>query len=111
MASLTRRAGTNGENIWYVVYNDASGKQKWVRGYTDKRESQALANRLEDEKHKILNGMVNPKEDARRVDRSRPVADHIREYKAALEAPGNSTNHIAYTVADIQKFFEHSGLA
>jgi site-specific recombinase XerD len=110
MASLTRRVGRNGESVWYVVYNDAAGKQRWVRGYSDKRETQRLGNHLEDEKRKVLNGEVNVKEAARRTDRVRPVEEHLGEYKASLEAPGNTGNHIAYTLADIRKFFAHASL-
>lgn len=104
MATLVKRVG----GVWHVVYYDAAGKQKWVKGYTDKRETQGLAYRLEDEKRKILNGHSDPKSDARRLDRAKPVEEHIAEYKLALEAPGNSTNHISYTIADIKRFFDFS---
>jgi len=105
MASLQKRG-----DYWYVVFNNYRGKQRWVKGYTDKRESQALANRLEDEKTKLKRGDIDPRHEQRKIDRAKPVEDHIKEYRAALQAKGNLPNHVAYVVSDIRAFFSASGV-
>ena len=96
---------------WYAVYKLADGKWKWLKGYKDKKETFALAQRLEDEQRKIKLGDIDPQADARRVERSKPIATHIEQYKANLQASGRDANHVAYTVADINRFVDHAGVS
>jgi integrase len=105
MASLIKRGDT-----WTVVYLDASGKRKWVSGYASKPETQRLADRLEDEKRKIRTGEIDPLAEARRKERSKPITEHVAGYKAHLEAKGSSGNHVAYTIADIEKLMAFGGV-
>jgi integrase/recombinase XerD len=109
MASILKRSKAPG-SPYYVVYNDASGKQKWVKGYTDKTETQRLANQLENDKTAQLRGDIDPQHEQRKVDRAKQIADHVAQYKATLQAGGNSVNHVRYTVSDIELFVKHSGV-
>jgi integrase/recombinase XerC len=105
MASLVKRP-----NAWYVVYQDFQGRQRWIKGFTDKRETQALANQLEDEKTKLKRGDIDPKHEQRKLDRAKPVETHIQEYETTLKAKGNGTNHVRYTLADIRAFVAFAGV-
>lgn len=96
--------------VWYVKYRDVQGKQKLEKAYTDKARSVALANSRQNEVTGIRNGDIDPQQEQRKAERVRPVADHIRDYRIALEARGSSDNHVAYTVADIEKCFAHAGV-
>jgi integrase len=96
---------------WYVKYYDAQGKQKWKKGYTDKAKTQRLlANKLEDEKTDIQLGILDPQAEVRKAERLRPVTEHIAAYRDALRSRGSSANHVAYTIADIEKCFAHAGV-
>jgi integrase/recombinase XerC len=106
MASLIKRS-----DVWYVVYNDFQGRQRWVKGYTDKRETQSLANRLEDEKTKLKRGDIDPKHEQRKLERAKPVDTHINQYEVTLKAKGNGENHVRYTVADIRAFVAFAGMS
>lgn len=106
MASLLKRG-----DVWYVRYLDASGKPKWKAGYTDKSKTRKLGERLEMEKRAVQLGDVDPQAEQRKAERVRPATEHIADYKMALTARGSSDNHVAYTVADIQKCFDHAGVS
>ena len=69
-----------------MVYQEFQGKQRWVKGFADKRETQALANRLEDEKTKLKRGDIDAKHEQRKLERAKPIEAHLEEYKATLEA-------------------------
>jgi integrase len=96
---------------WYAVFKDASGKQKWIPGYHDKRETQAFSQRLEDEAHKVRVGDIDPRSEQRKVERAKGISAHVDEYKAALQAKGNSDNHVGYTIADINAFIDFAKVA
>lgn len=109
MASILKRSRKPGAP-WYVVYNDATGKQRWVKGYTDHTETKKLANDLENQKTKIQRGDIDPQQEARKVERARPAAVHVDDYEAHLKAKGVSDNHVAYTIADIRKCLDFTGV-
>jgi integrase len=104
MASVLKRG-----KIWYVKYRNASGEQKMVKGYTDKKETTQLAYRLEDEKTKIQRGDFDPQQEAQKAERKRGIEEHIDAYAAHLDAGGRSDNHRAYTLADIRAFVAFAG--
>src|SRR5665213_609435 len=104
MATLIKRG-----KKWSIKMYDASGNQKWITGYSDKAETQKLANRLENEKTQIQRGDIDPQHEQRKTERAKATTDHLAEYKSALQAAGNSANHVSYTIADIEKFIAHSG--
>lgn len=89
---------------WYVVYNDANGKQKWVKGYTDKVATEKLARQLEDEKQHIQNGDIDPQAEAEKTERGRTIGSHIQSFETSLKAAARDVNHVRYTVGDIRAF-------
>jgi integrase len=105
MATVTKRGDT-----WTAIYSDHNGKQKWVKGYTDKGETLRLAQRLEDEQRKIRLGDIDPQADARRIERSKPVADHLAAFRAHMESKVRHAKHVAYTVRDCQLCIDFTGI-
>jgi len=105
MASIVKQG-----KVYYVKMYDASGKQKWIKGYTDKAETRALAFRLEDEKTKLIRGDIDPAAEVRKVERAKPLTVHIDRYKAHLEAKGNSKNYVAYSIGDLKRLMDFSGI-
>ena len=55
-----------------IMYYDENGQRRKKIGYSDKRESQKLACRLEDEARKIKNGDINPKDLVYRDHEAKP---------------------------------------
>jgi integrase len=105
MATLVKRG-----KKWSIKLYDHNGKQKWVTGYTDKAETQRLANKLENEKTAIQRGDIDPQNEARKVARARPASAHIDQYEIHLEALGRNKWHVSYTIGDLKNFFEHAKL-
>jgi integrase len=95
MASF-RQHGKNGKT-WYFRYMDASGKQVERKGHWDFKTTQAMARKAEDEAAKIRNGLVNPKDAAYLHHESKPLADHIAEWQAALISQGFTAKHAEHT--------------
>ncbi|HZZ42449.1 MAG TPA: site-specific integrase [Tepidisphaeraceae bacterium] len=95
---------------WYVKLYDANGKQRKVKGYTEKSETMKLAARLENEKTAIQRGDLDPQLEMKKTERAKAVVTHIEEYKTFLRAKGNSTNHVSYTIRDIKQFITFSGV-
>src|SRR3712207_4599713 len=110
MASIRKRSKKPG-SPWYVIYNDANGKQKWLRGYSDKAQTQQLANRLENEKTAVRRGDVDPQAEQRKVERARPVTAHVEGYRTALESRGCNANHVSYTIRGIEVGLAHAGVS
>lgn len=105
MASLVKRSGK-----WWVKLYDHTGRQKWHKGYTDKSETQKLANRLENEKTAFQRGDLDPQHELRKAERAKPAAVHIDAHENALKARGNRKYYITQTVRDIRTFFTFAGL-
>jgi integrase len=95
MASF-RQHGKNGK-IWYYRYMDASGKQIERKGHWDFKTTQGMARKAEDDVSKIRNGLVNPKDAAYHRHESKPLADHVAEWQAALVAQGFTAKHAEHT--------------
>ena len=45
-----------GNAVYTVVYTDEKGRRRKKKGYSDKRESERLANELEERRRKIKDG-------------------------------------------------------
>jgi integrase len=89
MASLRKR-GVN----WYVRYRDVHGKQTEVKAGPDKGVAKGIANDLESKVRQIKLGTLDPREaactDAERI----PIAAHVKDYIAVLEARGCVAGHV-----------------
>lgn len=105
MASVIKRG-----RVWYIKIYDHAGKQKWVKGYTDKAETKALANKLENEKTAIQRGDIDPQIEMRKVQRAKPATDHIDVYEIHLNALGRNKYHVSYTIGDLRSFFDFAKL-
>jgi len=107
MATVTRKV-KGGK--WYAIFTDDQGRQRWKTGYTDKAETQRMANRLEDEAKKVRMGDIDHQAVTRRMERNRPMAEHIESFRQAMVGLGRSSNHIAYTIRDVELCIDHTGI-
>ncbi len=112
MASLIKRfVVRNGkkEHYYAVKYRDHSGVQRWIKGYSDKTETERLARKLEDEQRAIRNGDVDPQAETRRVERAKPIDTQISDYEASLKAAGNDAGYVKSTIRDVRAFVAFGG--
>ncbi len=104
MASVFKAKTT--DERYTIMYYDEHGKRRKKIGYSDKRESQRYAARLEDEARNIKNGDINPKDRAYREHEAKPLRDHVNEYTAYLLGKGCGDRHAQQTTQQIDCILE-----
>ena len=75
---------------WYIDYKDPDGISRRKAGYTDRKATEQLAQQLEREAEQVRSG-YRPKE---HDQLSRPLADHLEDFKASLLARGTSEKQV-----------------
>ena len=91
MASVFKPAG---KTEWYIVYTDENGKRRKKQGYTDKRETQELAVKLEKRARKIKNGEIDPKDEAYRDHEKTPLTNHLEDFQRSVQGKGATAKHV-----------------
>ena len=94
MASVFK---TKSSDRYTILYYDENGTRRKKTGYTDKRESQRLAVKLEDQARRIRDGLDDPKDKAYRDHEAKALADHVDDYERYLLAKGNCQTHADQT--------------
>src|SRR5207237_227875 len=74
------------------------------------RDTQAMAQRREDECRKIRDGLVDPAERTRREATGRPIADHVRDFRRVLEAKGDGEGQCDQVVSRLLRLFASAGV-
>jgi hypothetical protein len=90
---------------WYFDIRDAAGTVRRVKGFTDLKATEQLAVDAERKASRVRAGYTDPAEEHAR----RPLADHLKDYGAALEAKGDVTAHVKETRAKIAALFAGCG--
>ncbi len=88
MASYRKRG-----RVWYFRYSDADGVKHEEKGCTDRRATEEIARKAESEAAKIRAGLIDPRDEAYRRHRARPLADHIADWHSYLTAKGSTRQH------------------
>ncbi len=82
---------------WYFDLRDASGTVKRMKGYSDLKATEQMAADAERRVARIRVGIIDPSED----HLLRPIAEHLKDYAAHLEAKGDTKEHVRKTVQRI----------
>lgn len=90
---------------WYFEYKDANGTVKRAKGFTDLKATEQAAAEAERRVGRIRVGMIDPAEEHFRC----PLATHLADYTAHLEAKGDTPRHINMTAGRIQAMFAGAG--
>jgi hypothetical protein len=77
---------------WYFDINS-----KRVKGFTDLKATEQHATELERKASRVRSGYTDPAEEHAR----RPLAEHLKDYAAALEAKGNTAEHPRQSIARV----------
>lgn len=97
MASAFRRPRHEPDGKWTAKYQDEAGKWRTRLGFVSRKQTLALARKLEDEARAVREGLVDPRAKARQQAELRAVADHVADYRAALLAKGDTVKHADHT--------------
>jgi len=112
MASVFKRKGKDGKKntFWTVQYMDAHGKSRQKRGFTDKQESQRLANKLEHEGKLRRDGLIDVAAEELGNQAKRSVLVHLEEFLAALRSKGRTEKHVKLVSSRISAVLEEAGI-
>ena len=91
MASVFK---SKGATKWTILYTDENGKRRKKAGYTDRRETERLAAKLEERAVKIKDGTIDPAAEKYRDHAALPLASHLADWTKALEAKGTTPKHV-----------------
>jgi len=114
MASIFKRKYNrivNGKKVkkqskcWYVKYRDADGIEQRVKGYPDKDATRQMAARLAKETALAEEGVV----DRYKAHRTRPLREHIEEFRQSLLAKGNTPDYVKTVLARLTRIVEGCG--
>lgn len=92
---------------WYIDVRDANGTVQRVKGFTDLKATEQLAAELERKASRMRSGHTDPSEEHAR----RPLAEHLKDYAAHLEAKGGTAKHVRLTIGRISALFTGCGFA
>ncbi len=87
MASIYKRNQDKGKkrSAWYIGYKDHTGRQRTVKGYTDKGETERYAAKLEEDARLIRDGLKAPDEDERIKAKKAAIQTMIDKFKEHLD--------------------------
>jgi integrase len=83
---------------WYFKYRDANGIVRRRKGFSDLKATEQLAIETERRVARQRLGYADPAEE----HATRPLADHLADYAAYLEAKGDTSTHVTLTVSRIR---------
>ena len=90
---------------WYFDCRDAAGAVRRVKGFADLKATEQLAADTERKASRVRAGFTDPAEEHAR----RPLADHLKDYAAALEAKGNTADHCQLTTGRVAALLSGCG--
>ena len=91
MASVFKRKGAKN---WTISWQPTPYVRKTVSGGPDKKAAEALARKLEADAMLRRRGVIDRRLDQYAQAEARPVAEHLKEFLASLEAKGVTPKHV-----------------
>jgi integrase len=106
MASFRKRG-----KVWYYRWTDGNGAKHERRGCTDRRATESLAAAAEAEAAQVRAGLIDTRGLARLAHEARPIADHLTDWQAALEARGGTAKHASVSARRVRRLAGLAGVA
>ena len=88
-----RRVREKSKTFWGRV-PDANGKVRSVALCDDAEAAETMLSEMKQRAKRIARGDIDPFED----HRSRPVAEHVEDFRSLLESKGNTAAHVTLTI-------------
>jgi integrase len=95
---VTGKKSKRKSKTWHVRYWTPAGERVRVKGYRDRRATEALAVNLERREARLAEGLADPMDEHAK----KPLADHLADYIGYQRAKGNTGDHVALTEARIR---------
>jgi site-specific recombinase XerC len=86
---------------YYFEFRDANGSIKRRRGASDLKATEQMAADAERRAARVKSELIDPSEEHAR----RPLADHVTDYSAHLEAKGDTADHVKHTAGRLIALF------
>src|SRR5262245_32228074 len=83
---------------WHARYYTPSGERIRVKGYRDKKATEAMAAELERRAARLAAGLADPMDEHAK----KPLTEHLGDFIAYLQAKGNTAKHVALSETRIQ---------
>src|SRR5205085_2345235 len=90
---------------WWIRYYLPSGERRKVKGYPDRKATEALAGELERRGQRLAAGLVDPTEEQAR----RLLSEHAEDFRRHLAAKGNTPAYIDKALVRLTVILNHCG--
>lgn len=103
MASIYKRGRDKGKRrtVWWISYDDETGKRVSKKGFTDKRATEDLALELEQAVRRRKSDLIDPVVERRSAAAKVPIENHLDEFKKSLSK--NSPKHVELTMSRLRR--------
>jgi site-specific recombinase XerD len=104
MATVYPRGEDKGKRkrCYYIGYKDEFGNQRTKKGFTDRKATQELGDKLEREAKLRREGLVDPAAEKIRDQRLAPVEGHLEAYEKDLTGKKNTLKHVKLTMSRVR---------
>ena len=86
-----------------IEFTNEFGKRQRQVGFTDKRLTEELAAKLENEARQKSLGLVDPIQEALRDHRLAPIELHLKDYETHLSGGSRTVKHKKLTMSRVRK--------
>ena len=97
------------KSCWYIGYKDENGKQRTKKGFTDRKASQDLAEKLEREASLRREGLVDPAAEKLRDQRATPIDEVLDLFEAAIKIRRTTQKNVSLTLSRVRKVVKGCG--
>jgi site-specific recombinase XerC len=111
MATVYKRGRDENERhaCWWISYRDKKGRRRTVKGYSDKRATESLAAKLEDDARKRRDGLIDSDEEELLAKRRKPVSEHLAAFEQSLT--DNTPKHVQLVMTRVRRIINGCGFA
>jgi integrase/recombinase XerC len=105
MATIYKRKEDKGKAkaCWYFGYKDENGRQRTKKGYTDRKATHELAEKLEREARRRRDGLVDPAEEKLAEQRKAPIDEVVDLYEKSLKSRRTTDKHVSLTLSRVRR--------
>ena len=109
MASIFKRGGKKAKGYYYASWYDHNGRRKSkCTRTTDRSAAERIARKLEADVCLRKSGVVDTRIEGFAVEAKRPLAEHLEDFRAELDARQDSEKHVRMTCRHIEWIVDQS---
>jgi len=105
------RKANPADATWTAYYRDERGVQRQRKGFADKRRTEVLAQKFEDECRAIRDGIADPADRIRREAAGKTLASHIGDFRDSLLSLDNTPTYCRSRASSIRRLFHDAAIA